>query len=269
MADGSLARPRAFLVFVTGSRYLGAVARKKLGEMLVDAGLLDQEQLRQALLEQRKWGRTLGRTLIEMHLVREEDLVQVLAAQFGMSTVDLDAVAIPQEVVDLVPGEIAIPHQVVPFAQPMKFLDVAVTDPANLAIVDELRMRTHLNVRPFLAGPAAIERALAKYYGHGVADVSFDMPGTYAAVPDDGRPISEAAAEREGMRDGLRPFRRGSGQMKAAAPQAPSADVAALEARIAALEAVVARDEQVLRQLLALLIEKGVATREEILERIK
>src|SRR6185312_4357438 len=94
-----------------------AMARKKLGEMLVEAGILSDASLQHALHEQRRWGGTLGRTLVEMRLVREEDLLGVLSRQFGVPVIDLDRIAIPSAVLELVPGDLAQELSVVPFAQ--------------------------------------------------------------------------------------------------------------------------------------------------------
>ena len=105
------------------------MARKKLGELLVQAGIISETSLRAALAEQRRWGGTLGRTLIEMKMLREDDLVNTLSNQLGIQAVDLDAMAIPANILAFVPGELAQQWSLVPFAQPMKFLDVAMSDP--------------------------------------------------------------------------------------------------------------------------------------------
>ena len=274
------------------------MARKKLGEMLVEAGVLSEQGLRMALNEQRRWGGTLGRTLIDMKLLSEAELVRVLASQLNIETVDLDQVEIHSTVLDLVPGELAEHHSIVPFAQPMKFLDVAMADPTNLGIIDELRIRTQLNIRPYLAGPKMIERAIAKHYRRGFGrvirrapDVSLDNAGdtvSLAGGPQHARPDTaeiEAARRREGLAP--RPQKPTRPQPIDPPPVASAqladighiggpppltnrdAEIDALQDRISRLEALVARDEDVLRKLLALLVAKGVATREEILEAIR
>jgi hypothetical protein len=244
------------------------MARKKLGEMLLEAGLIDQTGLRAALVEQRRWGGHLGRVLIDMKLVSEDQLVSTLSRQLGIGTIDLDKLQVPQAVIDLVPGELAEQYSLLPFAQPMKFLDVAMSDPTNLGIVDELRIRTQLNVRPYLAGPKMIERAVARYYGRGI------LTGTTARAgldlePDPSKPM-------EVIRGGTHPPPMGAAgppPADLALPTPPrvnrDAEIAALQDRISKLEALVQRDEDVLRKVLALLVEKGVATREEILERLR
>lgn len=248
------------------------MARKKLGEMLLEAGVIDQTGLRAALVEQRRWGGHLGRVLIDMKLVTEETLVSILSRQLGIATVDVDKQQIPQSVIDLVPGELAEQFSLIPFAQPMKFLDVAMSDPTNLGIIDELRIRTQLNVRPYLAGPRTIERAVAKYYGRGVMASSVARNASMELDTDTGKPM-------EVIRGGTHPppfatpSSPGPSAIDLSLPTPPrgnrDAEISALQDRLSKLEALVQRDEDVLRKVLALLVEKGVATREEILERLR
>jgi hypothetical protein len=293
------------------------MARKRLGEILVQAGVLDESRLRAALAEQRRWGGPLGRILVDMGGITEEAMVQALSHQLNFPAVNLDSKVIPNDVLDLVPPELADQHNVVPFAVQGKFLDVAMADPTNLGIIDELRIRTRLNVRPHLAGPKMIERAVAKYYGRGMGSISWsgsnplDAPVPFPAqgpplntrMLDEGNmPVPRAIAS--GRSTGSVPAvvqpiiidppsapsvaatRRaqqfeqivgGSGPVPTPSPGPPPVSIAAaerdreiasLQARVQHLEALVARDEDVLRKLLGLLIEKGLASREEILERI-
>ena len=96
---------------------------------------------------------------------------------------------------------------VIPVRLDGKFLDVAMSNPTNLGIIDELRMRTQLNVRPYLAGPYMLQRALARFYARGAAlnlDASFLDPGfldTHTVVVDWGDGVTEtlpAAAAGQG-----------------------------------------------------------------------
>lgn len=274
------------------------MARKRLGEILIEAGLIDETGLRAALIEQRRYGGPLGRVLVDMKMVVEDDLVQALSKQLAVPLVDLDSIEIPQAVLDLVPADQAEVQGVIPFAQPMKFLDVAMIDPTNLTLVDELRIKTHLNVRTYLAGPKAIERALARFYRRGVAN-----PRAIGRRPresvglDNGISIGVGPMEVVGHLDesaapgGVRPSRTTTGSPRVpgapvapprppmgvapdpsahAAARGPSfADIASLQERIANLEALVRRDEDVLKKLLALIIEKGIASRDEVINRLK
>lgn len=279
------------------------MARKRLGEILIEAGLIDETALRSALIEQRRYGGPLGRVLVDMKLVLEEDLVAALSKQLAVPLVDLDALQIPQQVLDIISAEVAEAHGIIPFGQPMKFLDVALSDPTNLALVDELRVKTKLNVRTYLAGPKAIERALARFYGKGIGprgvpsarrsrdsveldsglrDGQMEMVGAYdvEAAPQRSRtttsgslsgimrvPGAQVGAPAAPPRPSMgTPADPGS----QSGPRGPSfADLAALQERVASLEALVRRDEDVIKRLLGLLIEKGVATRDEIIARLK
>lgn len=244
--------------------------RKRLGEMLIEAGVLTESGLKQALVEQRRWGGSLGRTLVDMRQVKEEDLVAVLSRQLGLQSVDLDKIAIPQAVLDLVPGELAQNYSIVPFAQQMKFLDVAMADPTNMGIIDELRIRTQLNIRHYLAGPKTIERAIARCYGRGFSAVHHSRPDV--SVPMDAPDALDLAPQApdeltlQPSQFAHRPNPRMTYSPVQLAPR--NAEIDALQHRISELEALVARDEQVLRKLLGLLVEKGIATREEIVERL-
>jgi type IV pilus assembly protein PilB len=253
------------------------MARKKLGEMLIEAGVLTESGLRLALGEQRRWGGTLGRTLIEMKLVNEAELVNVLAKQLALPTIDLETLEIHPTVLDLVPGDFALEHTLIPFAQPMKFLDVAMADPTNLGVIDELRIRTQLNIRPYLAGPRMIERAVGKFYNIGFgrhtprADIAISFE-TAAAVASHDKLVEQPKRVARGLvarppTPVLDPYADGEGGPPPLTTR--DAEIDALQHRISSLEALVQRDEEVLRKLLALLVEKGVATRDEILERIR
>jgi hypothetical protein len=273
-------------------------ARKRLGEILVQAGVLGDAQLRVALTEQKRWGGPLGRLLVDMKLISEEAMVQALSHQLNFPAINLDQRQIDAQVLDLVPADLAEQHSVVPFHAQGKFLDVAMSDPTNLGIIDELRIRTRMNVRPYLAGPKAIERAIARLYGRGVSLHEYSTGSSGGSRIDGGRMIDVEFAQGQATPVVSPPpppmNRAGTSGPPVVAPPSintppPAAmrraqqfeqlspvamdergrEIAALQERVAHLEALIARDEDVLRKLLSLFVEKGLATREEILERIK
>lgn len=237
------------------------MARKRIGEILVQAGVLDGEGLKTALVEQRRWGGPLGRILIDMKLITEEALVAALSQQLNFPTVDLDKIDVPADVIALVSGELTAQHRMMPFKRTGKFLDVAMSEPTNLGIIDELRIRTQLNVRPYLAGPKMIERAITRFYGEVLVDEQETPPpataratatGRYKVVPPEAPPSQRPVPRHQ------------YGQPSASRDQ----EIRSLQDRISQLEALVSRDEDVLRKVLGLLVDKGIATREEILERL-
>ena len=243
--------------------------------MLIEAGLLTEQALRVALNEQNRWGGSLGRTLIEMKLVSELELVRVLANQLKVEPVDLDAIEIPQAVLAHVSADFADLHALVPFAQPMKFLDVAMTDPTNTTVLDELRTRTKLNIRPALAGPKMLERAIGKYYGRGFSRFYGDIP---LALDSVGPELTVEKSDNEPMLDDLlvedrdvqrRPLTPAP-IIYPATPKPPpvpksgsSAEVAALERRIAQLEALLAKQDATIAKLVTTIVDHGMGTRDD------
>jgi hypothetical protein len=239
------------------------MARKRIGEILVQAGVLSNEGLRTALVEQRRWGGHLGRILVDMNLITEEALVDALSQQLNFPKVNLDGMDIPEGVIELVSGELAAHHRMMPFKRENKFLDVAMSEPTDLGIIDELRIRTQLNVRPYLAGPKMIERAITRYYG----EVLFDEPESPTPPPPKGPTTGKyKAVTAEAVPTAQRVTQRS--QTSPVTTQSRDREIRALQERISQLEALVTRDEDVLRKVLGLLVDKGIATREEILERL-
>jgi hypothetical protein len=245
-------------------------ARKRLGEILIQAGVLGEPQLRAALTEQRRWGGPLGRILVDMKLISEDAMVQALSHQLNMPAINLDTKTIGPEVLDLVPGEMAEQLSVIPFALQGKFLDVAMVDPTNISAVDTLRTHTRLNVRPFLAGPKVVERALSKHYGRGMAgSVGYQTGPTVALASEEPPPplgtrmlnldVTPAAGSAIPP-----PLKREIHEVIDVKGR-----IIDLRARVEHLESLVARDEDVLRKLLTLIVERGLITREELAERLK
>jgi type IV pilus assembly protein PilB len=250
------------------------VVRKKLGEMLIEAGLLSEQALRVALNEQKRWGGSLGRTVVELKLVSEAELVRVLAEQLKITAVDLDAIEIPATVLAHVTPDFADLHALVPYAQASRFLDVAMADPTNSSVIDELRIRTKLNIRPALTGPKMLERAIGKYYGRGFSRFYGDIP---VALDSCGPELVLEKSDNEpALDDLLVEDREPQVRIKPPPPAAPkpppmprsattgaSAELAALERRIAQLEASVAKQQATIAKLVATIVDHGLGSRDE------
>src|SRR5215813_1483922 len=112
--------------------------RKRLGQILIEAGMLDESRLNVALREQQRWGGPLGRKLIELKLVKEPDLVRVLSQQLNIPAApEISKTAVPEPVLRLLSEDFCQEHSLIPFRQDGRFLDVALCDPTNLSILDE------------------------------------------------------------------------------------------------------------------------------------
>jgi hypothetical protein len=143
----------------------------------------------------------------------------------------------------------------------MKFLDLAMTDPTNTTVIDELRTRTKLNIRPALAGPKMIERAIGKYYGRGFSRFYGDIP----LALEDGPALEVEKSDNEPALDDLLVEDRVTAPPPPRPPPIPksgaSAEVAALERRIAELEARVAKQDASIAKLVTALVDHGMAER--------
>lgn len=143
--------------------------RLQIGELLVKQGRIDALQLQSALAHQRQWGGRLGRALVALGFVTEQVLLQAVAEQLGIAFVEIGARPIPPRVVQLVPERLVRSRNVVPLELLSESrrgpLVVALSDPYNLATLDEVAFATGLSVRPVLAAEADVAAAIARLLG--------------------------------------------------------------------------------------------------------
>jgi type IV pilus assembly protein PilB len=136
-----------------------------LGELLVREGLITPEQLRRALEEQRANGTRLGYNLVSLGFVSEADLTRVLARQYRVKAVDLSKIGeIDQKILKLVPAEIALKHLVLPLRRIGRTLTVAMANPTDLSVIDDLKFVTRYDIEPVVVGEYSLRKAVEKYY---------------------------------------------------------------------------------------------------------
>ena len=138
--------------------------KKKLGEFLKEAGLIDDFQLQTALSHQRNWGGKLGSILVEMEFVREEELARVIAEKMGIPYVNLFEPEIPAASIALIKTDVAKKYGVVPVRKEGSSIVIAMSDPLDMEAIDDLRFSTGLMVKPALALESEIKDAIKKYY---------------------------------------------------------------------------------------------------------
>jgi type IV pilus assembly protein PilB len=137
---------------------------KKLGDMLKEAGLIDDFQLQSALSHQRNWGGKLGSIFIELEFVREEDLARVIADKLKTPYINLFEPEIPDAVIKLIKPEIAKKYHVVPAKRDKGVLFIGMSDPLDIEAIDGIRFITGLNIKPALAMESEVLDAIRKYY---------------------------------------------------------------------------------------------------------
>ncbi|APG27102.1 hypothetical protein A7E78_04185 [Syntrophotalea acetylenivorans] len=143
--------------------------KPKLGQMLVEAELINELQLKSALVHQQHWRCLFGASLVKLGYLDEEELLGFLADSLNLLRVDLKWRAIPREVLNLVPVDKAREYHVIPVDREVlhgtSYLLVATCDPTHLANLDDLAFLTGCEIRPALASEEEIRAAIDRCYG--------------------------------------------------------------------------------------------------------
>ena len=140
--------------------------QKPLGQVLKEMELVNEGQIQEALSIQRKEGGVLGEILVKLGYVAREEILLALAAQMGMEVVDLSEMEIPPEVINKVPTTMAKSYNVVPIKFENNVLTIAMANPHDVNIRDDLRHTLHCEVQGAVASEEAVMAALEKYYAH-------------------------------------------------------------------------------------------------------
>jgi len=273
------------------------MGRKKIGELLVDAGLIDDDDLHRALKEQAQWGGALGQIMVELGLVKELDLVFVLSRQLHIPVAELEDREIPKDVLDMVPLSFCQTHKLIPFNKEAvgNFLDVAMVEPLNLDTLDNLRVLTKSNIRSNFTTYSTLNRLLRKHFGVPLKRRAKDSARRGQSIPPslhlDGRELTaedfepstpitsdylenkKTSGDKEQISSShssissenppVTPIERKLTDFKAQLISARE-ETKMLESRIETLEDQIERDEIILRRLLGFMVEKELCTQEEL-----
>ena len=140
---------------------------KQLGQILLEQGLISDEHLQRALDEHRNTPKSLGRVLIDLGYIRERDLVRALAEQVGLEFVDLTEYRIDAAATALLPEALCRRYRALPIGEEDGKLLVAMSDPANVYALDDIRTITGRDVRPVVATANDVEQSIQKFSGMG------------------------------------------------------------------------------------------------------
>lgn len=139
--------------------------RKRLGDLLIETGLITQEQLGKALDIQKKSKNRLGKVLSDLNYVSEEAMIEVLEFQLGVPHVDLSNMCIIPTIAALIPVALAERHQIIPIKKQGKKITLAMVDPTNFYAIDDVRMVSGCDVEPVIATEKDVLRAIRESYG--------------------------------------------------------------------------------------------------------
>ncbi len=143
--------------------------KKKLGALLCEKSYLDETSLEFALAEQKIRHQRLGRILLELGYITQAQLNEALSLQAGIEKVDLVDVSLGSEIIGLVPVELVSKYNILPLWYEDDRLAVAMTDPFQPQVVEDLRLVTNCSLRRYYADPLQMEDAILKFYGSNVA----------------------------------------------------------------------------------------------------
>jgi len=136
-----------------------------LGELLLREKVLTPDQLKSALEVQKEKNVPLQTAIVSLGLVTEEDMAQALSRQLGYPYIDLDQFEVYPDVVNLIPVEIVKKYMIMPIHRIRAFLTLAMVDPTDLEVIEDIRFRTGLSIQPVIASESGILNAINKYYG--------------------------------------------------------------------------------------------------------
>ncbi|MDY7105172.1 MAG: GspE/PulE family protein [Actinomycetota bacterium] len=146
----------------SGGTKVRAPAHRRLGEILIESGALDDARLQRAIAAQKERGGRLGEVLLELGLVTPGELLRAIATQFGIEFVDLAARRIDLELVQLVPSGLARRHRALPVWSEDEVVVLAMANPADVLALDDMKAALRRPVRAVLADPDQILKALER-----------------------------------------------------------------------------------------------------------
>lgn len=172
------------------------MSRVRIGEMLVQQGQIDAVQLQSALAHQRRWGGKLGRAIVQLGFLPEERLLESVGRQIGVAVLSLGERDIPRQVLGMVPAKLIRTRRALPIARLAEGrrgpLVVALADPTDLRVIDEISFATGMDVRPVLVSERELDLAISRH----LDGVTPAREGSFAArkdaidLPEDTSPLS-------------------------------------------------------------------------------
>ncbi len=137
---------------------------KQLGELLLEWGIINEQQLEKGLAAQKEKGGLIGEVLVELGFCKEEDIAQALTAQYGFPYLPLGNYEINPEVISIIPGRVAKQYFLIPIDKIGNNLTVAMSNPLNVQAIEDVEMISGCTVQTFVSTSSDVKKAIAKYY---------------------------------------------------------------------------------------------------------
>ena len=144
------------------------IKKKRLGNILVEAGFITEDKLNKGLEKQKNndTEKRIGEILKEMNFVDESNVVEALEFQLGIPQVDLDDMIIDSEIVKEISQLMAEKHEAIPINKNNNTLTVAMADPLDVMAIDDIQLKTGYEINPVIALESEIDRVLKQYFGN-------------------------------------------------------------------------------------------------------
>ncbi|MBP6942182.1 MAG: Flp pilus assembly complex ATPase component TadA [Syntrophorhabdaceae bacterium] len=139
--------------------------RKRLGELLLEAGKITDKDLLKALAEQKKYGDKLGKVIIKLGFLSEKEIIDTVSRQLGIPIVNLDEIEIPEDLVRLISPDMAKNSMIIPVDRVFNVLKLAMVDPLDIDAMDDVSRLANMEIDPVIVTEGELKRALEKYYG--------------------------------------------------------------------------------------------------------
>lgn len=169
-------------------------ARKRIGDLLLEAGVITEAQLKYAL-DNKSRNEKLGDFLIKENILTEQQLIEALEFQLGIPHISLNQFPIDPELLQLVPAELAKRAQLIPIRRERNKLFIAMADPMDYFAIEEVRMATGCQIEPIIAAKDDLYRTITKYYDlqesmeAALSDMQANMPDSQQEITDEDSPI--------------------------------------------------------------------------------
>ena len=137
----------------------------RLGELLLKENMISPQQLQDALNHARRSGGKIGKAIVSLGFVRDEEITSLLSRQYGVPSINLDHIEVDPASIRIIPAETARKYQVLPLSRSKATLTIAMADPTNVFAMDDIKFMTGYNVEPVVASESALEDAVDRYYG--------------------------------------------------------------------------------------------------------
>ena len=174
-----------------------AIQKKKLGEILIDAGCLTNEKLNEALRLQKDSGERLGRVLINNGFVSEKQMLEALHTQMGFSIVDPETIEIPEKIIQMIPYTLVKRYNAIPVKLENGYLTVVMEDPLNFVAIEDIHVATQCEIIPVISSYRSIINTAGRLYGNRSADKAVqDIKNEYSETAR-----SIVAADRDAVID--------------------------------------------------------------------